>query len=99
MMTISWQALIVLIVIAAVCGAVARVLAGGRQGGLITSTALGFIGALFGPWLAHQLKLSEPLMLRVAGRPFPIVWSVIGAALFLAVLHLFSRRRSWVRIP
>src|SRR5712692_2851675 len=98
MMTMSWPALIVLIVIAAVCGAVARALAGGNQGGLITSIALGFIGALFGPWLAHQLKLSEPLMLSVAGRPFPIVWSIVGAALFLAVLHLFSRRGSWSRI-
>ncbi len=97
MMTMSWPALIVLIVIAAVCGAVAKALAGGSQGGLITSIALGFIGALFGPWLAHQLKLSEPLVLSVAGRPFPIVWSIIGAALFLAVLHLFSRRRSWLR--
>ncbi len=54
MMTMSWPALIVLMVIAAVCGAVAKVLAGGRQGGLLISIALGFIGALFGPWLAHH---------------------------------------------
>src|SRR5207249_1497508 len=60
MMTMSWPALIVLVLIAAVCGAVAKALAGGR-GGLVTSIALGFIGALLGPWLAHQLKLSEPL--------------------------------------
>lgn len=98
MMTMSWQALIVLVLIAAVCGTIAKALAGGSQGGLVTSIALGFIGALLGPWLAHQLKLSEPLVLRVAGQPFPIVWSIVGAALFLAVLHVFSRRRSWLRI-
>jgi uncharacterized membrane protein YeaQ/YmgE (transglycosylase-associated protein family) len=98
MMTMSWQELIVLLVIAAVCGAVAKALAGGAAGGLITSIALGFIGALFGPWLAHQLKLSEPLVVLVDGRPFPIVWSIVGAALFLAILHLFSRPRWRVRI-
>jgi len=30
---------------------------------------------------------------HVSGEPFPIVWSIIGAALFVAFLHLFSRRR------
>ena len=95
-MTFTLPALIVLIVIAAVCGAVGKALAGGAQGGLIASIALGFIGALFGPWLAHQLRLSEPLMLHVSGQPFPIVWSIIGAALFVALLHLLSGRR-WVR--
>jgi uncharacterized membrane protein YeaQ/YmgE (transglycosylase-associated protein family) len=98
MMTMSWQALIVMIVIAAVCGAVAKALAGGTQGGLISSIALGFIGALLGPWLAHQLNLSEPFVVHVAGRTFPIVWSIIGAAMFVAVLHLFSRRRSRLHI-
>jgi len=95
-MTFTLPALIVLIVIAAVCGAAGKALAGGAQGGLIASIALGFIGALFGPWLAHQLRLSEPLMLHVSGQPFPIVWSIIGAALFVALLHLLSGRR-WVR--
>lgn len=97
-MTMSWTALLVLVVIAAVCGAVAKALAGGSRGGLVTSIALGFIGALFGPWLAHQLKLSEPLVVVVGGRPFPIVWSIVGAALILAILHLFSRPRWRVRI-
>jgi len=96
MMTMTWPELIVLVLIAAVCGAVAKALTGG--GGLVTSIALGFIGALFGPWLAHQLKLSEPFLVRVGGRPFPIVWSIVGATLILAVLHLFTRRRSRLRI-
>lgn len=97
MLTMSWPELIVLVVIAAVCGAVAKALVGGG-GGLLTSIALGFIGALFGPWLAHQLRLSEPLVLRVAGRPFPILWSIIGAAVLLVIVHFFSRSRSRLRI-
>jgi uncharacterized membrane protein YeaQ/YmgE (transglycosylase-associated protein family) len=95
-MTLTLSGLIVLIVIAAICGAVGKALAGGARGGLIVSIALGFIGALLGPWVAHQLHLSEPLVLHVSGQPFPIVWSIIGAALFVALLHLMSGRR-WVR--
>jgi uncharacterized membrane protein YeaQ/YmgE (transglycosylase-associated protein family) len=91
-MIMTLPALLMLLVIAAICGAIGRALAGGG-GGLITSVAIGFIGALLGPWVARQLSLSEPLLVHVGGKPFPIVWSIIGAALFVALLHLLSRRR------
>jgi uncharacterized membrane protein YeaQ/YmgE (transglycosylase-associated protein family) len=94
MMNMSLPALLVLLLIAAVCGAIGRALAGGG-GGLITSVIIGFVGALFGPWIALQLHLSEPLMILVSGRPFPIVWSIIGAALFVAFLHVISGRRAF----
>ena len=94
-MTLTIPGLIVLIVIAAICGAIGRTL-GGSRGGLLVSTALGFIGALFGPWIAHQLGLSEPFVVHVSGQSFPILWSIVGAALFVALLHLLSGRR-WVR--
>jgi uncharacterized membrane protein YeaQ/YmgE (transglycosylase-associated protein family) len=95
-MTLTLPALIVLIVIAAICGSVGRALGGGAPGGLIVSTAIGFIGALFGPWIARQFHLAEPFVLRVGGYAFPIMWSIIGAALFVALLHLLSgRRRIW----
>jgi uncharacterized membrane protein YeaQ/YmgE (transglycosylase-associated protein family) len=38
------------------------------------------------------MKLPEPFMLDIGGHPFPILWSIIGAALFVAIIHLFSRR-------
>jgi len=95
-MTLTLPGLIVLIIIAAICGAIGKAIAGGTQGGLITSIALGFIGALLGPWVAHQLKLSEPFVIHLSGQSFPILWSIIGAALFVAFLHLISGRR-WVR--
>jgi uncharacterized membrane protein YeaQ/YmgE (transglycosylase-associated protein family) len=91
-MVMSLPSLLVLLVIAAICGAIGRTLAGGG-GGLITSIAIGFIGALLGPWMARQINVSEPLMMRIGGEPFPIVLSIIGAAVFVAILHLFSRRR------
>ena len=92
-MNMSLSALLLLIVIAAVCGAVGKAIAGSARGGLIVSTVLGFIGAVIGPWVAKALKLSEPWVVVIDRHPFPILWSIIGAALFVAVIHLFSRRR------
>jgi uncharacterized membrane protein YeaQ/YmgE (transglycosylase-associated protein family) len=83
----------VLIIIAAICGAIGKAIAGSARGGLLVSIVLGFIGALLGPWVARSLKLSEPLMVNIGGQPFPVLWSIIGAALFVALLHLISRRR------
>jgi len=96
-MTVTLPGLLVLIVIAAICGAVGKAIAGGARGGLLVSIALGFIGALLGPWVARQLGLAEPFMLQLSGRSYPIVWSIIGAALFVALLHVLSGRRSWIR--
>lgn len=92
-MTLSIPALLILIVIAAVCGSVGRAIAGNVRGGLVVSIALGFIGALLGPWIAGMLSLPEPFMVAVGGQSFPILWSIIGAALFVAVIHLVSGRR------
>lgn len=92
-MSISLPALLILIVIAAICGALGQAIAGNVRGGLIVSIVLGFIGALLGPWVAQALGLPEPLMINIGGQPFPVLWSIIGAALFVALIHLVSRRR------
>jgi len=91
-MTMSLTALLLLLLIAAVCGALGKAIAGGVRGGLIVSIALGFIGALLGPWVARALKLPEPFMVTIGNHPFPVLWSIIGAAIFVAIIHLFSRR-------
>jgi uncharacterized membrane protein YeaQ/YmgE (transglycosylase-associated protein family) len=91
-MTMTLPGLLILLLIAAVCGAIGRAIAGSTRGGFIVSMVVGFIGALLGPWLAAKLHLAEPLMLRVSGHSFPVLWSIIGAALFVAVIHLISRR-------
>ena len=91
-MTITLPGLIFLIVIAAICGAVGRAIAGEIRGGLIVSIAVGFVGALLGPWIALQMKLPEPFMLRISGQSFPVLWSIIGAAVFVAIIHFVSRR-------
>lgn len=91
-MNYTLPGLLLLIVIAAVCGAIGRSIAGGARGGLVVSTALGFIGALIGPWIAARLNLAEPFVVQISGHPFPVLWSIIGAAVFVALVHLFYRR-------
>lgn len=86
-----WDLLLYLIV-AGVCGSLARSLAGSSRGGILTSIALGFIGALLGSWLARTIGVGEVLALRVGDRTFPVVWSIIGATLFVAALHLMRPR-------
>src|SRR6476659_5877452 len=87
-----WEFLVVLLV-AGICGAIAQALAGFSRGGCLVSIALGFIGALLGTWLARTVGLPEILVIDVGGRSFPIIWSIIGGALFAAVLALLTRRR------
>jgi uncharacterized membrane protein YeaQ/YmgE (transglycosylase-associated protein family) len=83
---------LVLLLIASVCGAIGQAIGGYSHGGCLVSIALGFIGALLGTWLASKLGLPELLAVPVGGMRFPIVWSIIGAALFVAVINLISRR-------
>jgi uncharacterized membrane protein YeaQ/YmgE (transglycosylase-associated protein family) len=91
-MTISLLGLIILLVVAGICGAVGRALAGGTRGGFFVSIAVGFIGALLGTFIAGRFRLPELLMVAVDGTRFPILWSIIGASLFVALLHLLSGR-------
>ncbi len=84
---------LLLLLIAGVCGSIAQALVGGTPGGCLVSIALGFIGALLGTWLAQLIGLPDIFVVNIGGQPFPIIWSIIGAALFAAVLSLFTRRR------
>jgi uncharacterized membrane protein YeaQ/YmgE (transglycosylase-associated protein family) len=92
-MQIQLSTLLLLILIAAICGAVGKAIAGGTRGGIVVSIVLGFIGALLGPFLARKLGLPEPFLVNIGGHPFPVLWAIIGAALFVALLHLLSHRR------
>jgi len=83
---------LLLLVIAGICGSLAQALAGYSHGGCLVSIVLGLIGAALGTWLARLLGLGEILAIQIGSQPFPIVWSVIGAALFVGVLSLFRRR-------
>ncbi len=84
---------LVLLVVAGICGALGQRIGGYSHGGCLISIVLGFIGALLGTWLARLLALPDLFTVRIGGQSFPIIWSIIGAALFVAVLGLISSRR------
>lgn len=89
----SLVSLLLLLLVAAVAGALGQAIVGYTAGGCLVSIALGFVGALIGGWLGGQLGLPEPFMLDIGGQPFPLIWSIVGAALFVAVISLISGRR------
>lgn len=81
--------LLIMLVIAGFCGSIARSLAGGgSRGGCLVSIAVGFIGAVLGSWIGQQLKL--PQIVKVGG--IDLAWSIMGGALFCALLGFLSRR-------
>jgi uncharacterized membrane protein YeaQ/YmgE (transglycosylase-associated protein family) len=90
-MTLS--ALLVLLLSAAVAGAVGQAIAGYSLGGCLVSAGVGLIGALLGGWLAGALGLPELLVVQVGGWAFPVVWAILGATLFSLVIGLVSRGR------
>lgn len=84
---------LLLLLIAGVCGSIAQAITGYSRGGCLVSIALGFVGAILGTWLGRLLGLGEILAIQFGGQSFPIVWSIIGAALFVALLNVLNRRR------
>jgi uncharacterized membrane protein YeaQ/YmgE (transglycosylase-associated protein family) len=83
--------LLLLLLIAGVCGAIGQAIAGTSRG-LVVSIAVGFVGALLGSWMARGLGLPELFTVELGGTSFPIVWSIVGSALFVAVVALISGR-------
>jgi uncharacterized membrane protein YeaQ/YmgE (transglycosylase-associated protein family) len=82
---------LILLIIAAICGALGQSIAGYSLGGFLVSVVVGFVGAWLGAWLAGQLGLPELFMVTVDGQPFPILWAVIGSALLALLVGLLTR--------
>ncbi|GEM_PF-447377 len=91
---LSLTQLIVWLVVALVCGVVAEAIIGYSHGGMISSTILGLLGALFGSWLADVLRLPSLLTLRLFDVEIELIWSIVGSVLLIALLQAFRVRRS-----
>ena len=97
-MTLTLTGLLVLLIIAGICGAIGRAIGGGTGGSFLVSIAVGFVGALIGMFVAGALHLPEILAVSIDGRPFPIVWSIIGGAILVALVNAVAYRpvrRGW----
>lgn len=87
----SLVSFLLLLLIAAVCGGLGQALVGYSVGGCLVSIVVGLVGAYLGAWVAGELGLPELLVLNIGGEPFPIIWSIIGSAIFAAILGLVHR--------
>jgi uncharacterized membrane protein YeaQ/YmgE (transglycosylase-associated protein family) len=84
---------LLLLLVAGICGSLGKMLAGFSRGGWLVSIGLGFVGALVGTWLAQLAKLPSIFVIDIEGQPFPVAWSILGSALFVAVLGWLWRGR------
>ena len=79
---------LILLVVAAICGSIGAALAGHSSRGCLTSIVIGFIGAIIGTWLSRELEIGDLFYwYRI-----PIIWSIIGAAIFVAVISALTGR-------
>ena len=82
---------LVLLIIAAICGSVGQSLAGYDLGGCLVSIVVGFIGAYIGLWMSGKFGLPELFTIRVGGKSFPIIWSVVGSAVLTLIVALIRK--------
>jgi uncharacterized membrane protein YeaQ/YmgE (transglycosylase-associated protein family) len=82
---------LVLLLIAAICGAIGQSLAGYDLGGCLVSIIVGFIGAYIGIWLADKMGFPKIWEISIEGKSFPVVWAIIGSAVFTLIMALLRR--------
>ncbi len=82
--------ILISLIIAGIAGSIARSLSGFSRGGCIISIVVGFIGAMIGTWLARELQLPDPFMIEIRGTSYNILWTIIGAVIFTAVLSFIT---------
>ncbi len=85
--------LIILLIVAAIVGSLGQAIVGFSRGGCLVSVVVGFIGAYIGWWLARTLSLPDIFVINIDGQAFPLVWAIVGSAIFAAILSLLAGRR------
>jgi uncharacterized membrane protein YeaQ/YmgE (transglycosylase-associated protein family) len=83
--------ILLLLLIAGICGSVGQSIAGYSRGGCIVSIVLGFVGALLGSWISVQLNMPELFNIEIGGNEFPVIWSIIGSVIFVTMVGLLTR--------
>ncbi|MFZ5515352.1 MAG: GlsB/YeaQ/YmgE family stress response membrane protein [Candidatus Zhuqueibacterota bacterium] len=76
----------ILLIVASICGSIGAALAGRKGLGCFTSIVLGLIGALIGTWLSRELGVHDLLVIH----RIPILWSIVGSAVFVALITALS---------
>ena len=87
--------LLILLIIAGICGAIAEMIVGFSPGGFVVSIIVGVIGAYLGEVIAGYLNLPSFLPVTVGGRTIEVMWAILGSIVLLLIISLFrgARRR------
>lgn len=88
----SLGSILILLLIAGIVGSVGAGLVRARGYGCVLHIVIGFIGAFVGGYLARAFHLPEPLNLDIGGYNFPLLWSILGSVVVVAILSFISRR-------
>ncbi len=77
--------------VAIVCGSIAQLTSGYSRGGWIVNLGVAFFGALAGVVISRELN--APVIYDVKYRmvDFPIIYSLVGSALFVAALGFLMK--------
>jgi len=87
---------LIYLLIAAICGGIGQSIGGFKigSGGCLISAGVGFLGAILGKWIAIELDLPLFWTLDISGNTFPVIWSIIGAAILTGILGAVFKGRS-----
>jgi uncharacterized membrane protein YeaQ/YmgE (transglycosylase-associated protein family) len=77
---------LLMLVIAGIAGYIATQLMGARRMHILAVIALGFVGAIVGRYAAGFFNLPEPFPIMIGGSSFPLLWSIAGSALIVAIV-------------
>jgi uncharacterized membrane protein YeaQ/YmgE (transglycosylase-associated protein family) len=86
--------ILILLVVAAICGSIGQSIAGYSSRGCIASIVIGYLGAFLGSWIAEELKLPEVFAITIEGEIFPVFWAIVGSMVFAVVLGILTRGNS-----
>ncbi|MEP6465692.1 MAG: hypothetical protein ABJB05_05280 [Parafilimonas sp.] len=87
----TFTGIIILLILAAVFASLGQFITGYRDAGWIVSTVLGFVGAFIGLWLAGKFHLPPIYKFYVSAQPFPIIWVMLFAAIFVLIAIVSQR--------
>jgi len=91
--TVDLLQILILLVIAGICAAIAQWIVGFSPGGFVISIILGVVGAYLGTSFASLLAIPPLLPIHVGTYRFDLVWAVLGSLLLPLLLYLIRYGR------
>ena len=88
----TFTGILILLILAAIFASLGQFTIGYKDLGWIISAVLGVAGAFIGLWLAGKFHLPPVYKFYVSTEPFPIVWVIVGAAVFVLIAVLLQNK-------